>query len=204
MLAMMTDLPRTLASADEIAARRAMLAKPHLRPLTAYVRALRQSWQAEVPDFDPVDGGVEARALFLFEKPGPMTSLTGERLGSGFISRDNDDPTAENTFNFMRQADVPRGATVLWNSVPAWNGTRKISAAELRKGIDGLYDLLSLLPRLRVIVLVGKKAQRSEALLAPTGLPILTSAHPSPLVRASFPDRWRSIPQEWAAVREFI
>ena len=40
----------------------------------------------EVPDFDPLDGGVEARALFLFEKPGRMTA---GQSGSGFISRDN-------------------------------------------------------------------------------------------------------------------
>ncbi len=56
--------------------------------------ALRERGELEVPDFDPMDAGVEARILFLFEKPGPMTSKhkTGKRVGSGFISRDNDDP----------------------------------------------------------------------------------------------------------------
>jgi hypothetical protein len=48
-----------------------------------------------VPDFDPLDGGVNAQVLFLLEKPGPMAAEDGKRAGSGFISRDNDDGTAE-------------------------------------------------------------------------------------------------------------
>jgi hypothetical protein len=63
----------------------------------------------EVRDFDPADGGVKAQALFLFEKPGPMTVTggRGKRTGSGFISRNNDDPTAEAVFNFMHEAAIP-------------------------------------------------------------------------------------------------
>jgi hypothetical protein len=48
----------------------------------------------EVPDFDPVDGGIGARALFLLDAPGPMTSEAGKRIGSGFISRFNFWPLA--------------------------------------------------------------------------------------------------------------
>jgi hypothetical protein len=61
----------------------------------------------EVPEFDPLDGGVEAQVLFLFEKPGPMTAELGgsKRSGSGFISRNNDDPTAEATFKVHRFLD---------------------------------------------------------------------------------------------------
>ena len=57
--------------------------------------------------FDPRDGGIRAQALFLFEKPGPKANA------SGFISRDNDDPTAENIFRFMNQAGIPRKKTCL-------------------------------------------------------------------------------------------
>ena len=54
-----------------------------------------------VPDFDPLDGGIETRTLFLFEKPGRMTADGfARRFGSGFISRNNDDQTAEATFAF--------------------------------------------------------------------------------------------------------
>jgi hypothetical protein len=47
--------------------------------------------------------------LFLFEKLGPMTAEAG---GSGFISRNNDDPTAEATFRFMEQAKIPRKLSI--------------------------------------------------------------------------------------------
>lgn len=79
-----------------------------------------------------MDGGIAARVLFLFEKPGPMTALVGRREGSGFISRDNDDPTAEAIWQFMREAEIPREEAVLWNVIPWWNGTRAIKTEELR------------------------------------------------------------------------
>jgi hypothetical protein len=83
-----------------------MLWEPHIAPLTAYVATLRDRGMSEVPDFDPLDSGKDARVLFLFEKPGPKTSEVGG--GSGFISRNNDDPTAEATFRFMQEANIPR------------------------------------------------------------------------------------------------
>lgn len=50
-----------------------MLAQSHIAALTAYAAKLRKGHPVEVPDFDPLDGGMNARVLFLFEKPGPMT-----------------------------------------------------------------------------------------------------------------------------------
>jgi hypothetical protein len=166
--------------------RRAMLGQSHIAKLTTYASKLREGGDVEVPDFDPLDGGGDARALFLFEKPGPMTAESGRRPGSGFISRDNDDPTAEATFRFMEQAGIPRKLTVIWNVVPWWNGTRKVSPEELARGIACLHDLLELLPSLSVVVLVGRKAGHAKRWLEGKGLPLLASHHPSPLVRAKF------------------
>jgi hypothetical protein len=129
-----------------------------------------------------------------------MTAGEGRhsRVGSGLISRDNDDPTAEATFHFMRNARVPRTSTVTWNTVPGWNGTRRITSDELKEGIRDLYELLALLPKVRTIVLVGRKAERSEASIRELGpYALFKSPHPSPLVRASYPDRWSSIPDFW-------
>ncbi|SUA78185.1 hypothetical protein [Pandoraea pnomenusa] len=101
------DAPRTLRSPEAIAFRRAMLTEPHIAPLASYVAGLRQQHPAwEFLDFDPLDGGTDADMLFLLEKPGPMTSPTGKKVGSGFISRNNDDPTAEAVFDFMVRADI--------------------------------------------------------------------------------------------------
>jgi len=173
-----------------------MLHMPHISPLTNFVEQLRLRRDAEYPYFDPLDGGTQASLLFLYEKPGPMTAADHNPKGSGFISRDNDDPTAEATFWFMQEAGIPRTETVTWNVVPGWNGTRKISSGELLSGIRDFEELLLLLPRLSAIVLVGKKAASAKPLI--NSLPVYASDHPSPLVRARFPDRWRRIPEVWA------
>jgi hypothetical protein len=114
-----------------------MLGDAHIAPLIDYVKTLRQKHSARYfPYFDPADGGVEADMLFLLEKPGPMTSAgpktpeRGRKKGSGFISRNNDDPTAAATFRFMLEAGISRRRTVLWNVVPGWNESRRITPQE--------------------------------------------------------------------------
>jgi uracil-DNA glycosylase len=200
---MSTDIPdqaRSLRSSKAIALRRLMLNEPHIAPLADYVQRLRDIHPAwEFPNFDPLDGGTNAEILFLLEKPGPMTSAAS--AGSGFISRNNDDPTAQATFDFMKKADISRERAVIWNVVPGWNGTRKVTAAELKAGVVALRGLLPLLPKLHSIVLVGKKAQRALALVEPLGLRIFKSAHPSPLVFASQPNEWHAIPADWARAK---
>lgn len=181
--------------------RRAALQGPHMAKLTSFVRKLRVSHPAwEFPDFDPFDGGSEAKILFLFEKPGPMTSA--KHRGSGFISRNNDDPTAEAIFTFMNEAGIERHRTLIWNVIPGWNGTRKVTTAELHSGVAHLETLIPLLPNLTTIVLVGSKAQRAKRLLLPMCPHILTSAHPSPIVRATRPTEWDNISAVWAKARE--
>ena len=198
------DVPRSMADAEERERRKTMLFLPHMAPLSAYTANLRQRWSIEVPEFDPLDGGVNALVLFLFEKPGPMTSEHGKRVGSGFISRNNDDATAEATFSFMKEAGIPRGQTLIWNVIPWWNGTVKVTREELDNGVACVKDLIALLPNLRVVVMVGRKAGRVEPSLKKTGLALITSDHPSPKVRAIYPERWKAIPSEWAKVRSFI
>lgn len=193
------NTPRSFRHPEAIARRRMMLNKPHIAPLTAYVESLRAkhpTW--EFQDFDPADGGVEADMLFLLEKPGPMTSSTGKRNGSGFISRNNDDPTAEALFQFMAEANVDRKRTVLWNVVPGWNGTTKVSPAECRDGVRELSNLVALLPRLKTAVLVGRKAGNAKEFIRSLGLDVFISAHPSPKVRSINRAMWDLIPKQWA------
>lgn len=181
-----------------IAGRRAELTKEHIAPLAKFAESLRGGEMGEIPDFDPWDGGTRARALFLFEKP------SSKAAASGFISRNNDDQTAENTFKFMVKADVPRKKVCIWNVVPGWNGTTKVKAAELNAGVHALSELFPLLPRLKIVVLVGKKAARALPLLDETHLKIIQSPHPSPQVKGRYRGQWDSIPVIWRCVREFI
>lgn len=195
--------PRTLAHPEERKRRRGLLDLPHVRSLSDFARELRaEKPETFVPCFDPLDGGSEARILFLFEKPGPKTSPT--EGGSGFISRDNDDPTAEATFRFMREAEIPRHMTVLWNVIPWWNGVIKVTPPELDAGMTKAEQLLDRLPRLRCVVFVGRKAARARARWRDLAghLHLLESYHPSPIVRAMAPEKWKSIPGEWAKAME--
>ena len=61
-------------------------------PITS--RSLTERSSDEFPQFNPAEGRDEALLLFLCEKPGPMTSADdpGNRIGSGFIGRDDDEP----------------------------------------------------------------------------------------------------------------
>ncbi len=200
-----SDAPRSMKHANVRAERQAMLSLPHIAPLRDFAIALRERLGVEVPDFDPADGGTGASLLFLLEKPGPMTSAdrTG-RVGSGFISLDNDDPSAEAAFGFMKQAGIPRHKVVMWNVIPGWNGTRKVTSAELKSGVGEVSALIQLLPAVGGIVLVGKKARRAESLLREADLPLFYSPHPSPLVRASRPTEWAEIPMLWRTAADAV
>jgi len=198
------DAPRSMRDAQVRARRRTMLDLPHVAPLSAFAAQLRQRGSGEVPEFDPLDGGIDARVLFLFEKPGPMTARRGKRAGSGFISRNNNDATAEATFKFMQQASIPRKLTASWNVIPWWNGTVKVTGDELREGAGCVADLICLLPKLRAVVMVGRKAAAAQPYLKTIGLALLTSDHPSPRVKARWRDRWEAIPSQWAKVHTYL
>ncbi|OTA17427.1 hypothetical protein Xbed_03334 [Xenorhabdus beddingii] len=188
--------PRSLRFAAAVSAKNALLYEPHIEQLTKYVEGLKikyPDWQ--FPYFDPHDGGQRADILFLLEKPGPKTSP--ERGGSGFISRDNNDATAEAIFNFTNAAGIPRKRTVLWNTIPGWNGTIKMTSAENKAGLSELANLLALLPNLSTVVLVGRKAEKAFPLLEQKPVKIIVSAHPSPKVRATNRSMWDSITDRW-------
>ena len=164
----------------------------HIASPAAYAQTLRCQARGFVPDFDPCDGGVRARLLLLLEKPGPG-------LHSGFVSRDNDTPTAATIRTGMVQAGVLREETVIWNVVPWWNGTTAVRAAELRAGLAELPTLLALLPALRSAVLAGRSAQAAAPLVAKAGLPVFACVHPSPNARAgpASAAAWRELPRIW-------
>lgn len=189
--------PRALRDPAALAQRRALIDPAD--PLAAYAASLRQG-DLEVPDFDPLNGRAGVRLLFLLEKPGPMTAATrqGARPGSGLISPDNDDRTAEATFGFLQTAGVDRSMVAFWNVIPWWNGTIRVTAAEQREGLAALQGLIDLLTGVRGVVLVGNRAGRAQGFLLDAGLFVSRSAHPSPQVRAVYRDMWDAIPAIWA------
>lgn len=140
----------------------------------------------EVPFFDPSDGGIHARILFLLEAPGPQAVRTG------FISRDNPDPSARNLRQLL--APLPRHETVLWNIIPWYVGTRERIAPVGRADHEGsrpyLAHLIRLLPAVVAVVLVGKTAQNAKEDLARIwGGSIVNMCHPSNRVFNRWPTR---------------
>jgi hypothetical protein len=206
------DRARWLRCEDEQERRKKMLSSPHVAPLCEYVKELRKEYGDGwyLPDFDPLDGGVEAQILFLFEKPGRMTDPNGKQTGSGFISRNNNDPTAEHTFAFMNFAGLGgknRRLTCIWNVAPAWNGTTVVRDSETQKVAAHLSGLLSLLPHLKAVVFVGAvAANRGEAMVREHRPDLITirSLHPSPKVKNKNPEKWSSIWREWQKAKMLL
>ena len=159
---MISDAPRSLGAASVLRERLMMRhSSPTAAPLTAWVERLIDSRAnagliAEVPTFDPADAGINAHVLLVLEAPGPMTNALNPRPGSGFISSDNDDSTAENLWH-ARQAAGLVDNTLLWNIVPWYPGPadKKPKVSDLREGAKALRELISMLPELHTVVTLG-------------------------------------------------
>ena len=199
-----SDHPRSHKDLIYLAAKLARIDEPHISPLNDLVRDMQADTGGEVPWFDPDSGGTAARALFLYEAPGARsTGPDGPRKkskGSGIISPDNNDDTAENSWLLYRDANLPRHLTVVWNIVPWYLGTptaiRSPDDDDVAAAQPYLDRLVRLLPDLRVVVAFGDKARDGwlRYLLRPDAplLPTLACPHPSPQVlrrRPAYRDR---------------
>ena len=183
--------PYALASPAERARRADMAHAPHMKPLTEYLNQVkqRQGDGYDLPAFDPLDGGIHARALFLLEAPGPKA------VGSAFISRNNPDPTARNFCELLADSDILRRDTLIWNTVPWYVGDgagriRPVSRQDIAESLPYLDGLLALLRDLKLIVLVGNKSQSAASdIRARTRLPFVTMPHPSARVFNVWPEK---------------
>lgn len=198
------DKPKSLRYPLAIQSRLARIFDPHISPLTNFVETIRKETglSREIPYFDPLDGGINAKCLFLFEAPGPRA------VYSGFISRNNPDESAKNFFELNHEASLPRELTISWNAVPWYIGTgikiRPANKNDIARGKKYLLDLLSLLPNLRIIVLGGRKAQKAETLIkaAYPDITLMKMPHPSPLFVNNAPENRFKILRTLQAVKK--
>jgi len=180
------DQPRLLRDPNEVQRRETNIDLPHVAPLNNWVRALRSRLGSDaiVPWFDPCDGGCEAQILWLLEAPG--AKATRERGGSGFISCNNNDASAQNTWTTREDGGVPRNLVVHWNAIPYYIGTDTKIRAFNRNDVAAvgplLRELLAMLPRLNVVILGGLAAQKVWKGYAPPNhsLEVIRCPHPSP------------------------
>lgn len=130
---------------------------PHILPINQLVDELIKSKENErVPYVAPIYGGVNAKLLYVLSDPGPKTQEENE--GSGFLSLENDDRTAENICNLFAEANIPPEIVLPWNAYP-WYINRNPNGKEQVDGVDALKRVIDLLPKLRVIMFLGDVAQ---------------------------------------------
>ncbi len=178
----MEDCPKSLCEEAARDQRKQMLGREHMKPLKDFVEKIRKErgCKEQVPDFDPLDGGINAECLFVLEAPGPKA------VKSGFISRNNPDESAKNFFECNQEAGIPRERTITWNIVPWYIGSngkiRPAKSGDIEPGLGYLLELIALLQKLRIIVLIGRKAQRVKVDLSKNGThAIIECYHPSPM-----------------------
>ncbi|WKN15786.1 uracil-DNA glycosylase [Streptomyces sp. JUS-F4] len=195
-----TLAPRALRDPDTLQARlSAVRTELTVKPLNDWVDTLRDRLGdgESVPWFDPASGGIQARSLFLLEAPG-QKSMREEsalrRTGSGIISVDNDDQTAQNCWTLRAEAGLPYRESLHWNVVPWYLGTVDRIAApgptEIQRAAPFLHEVISMLPALEVVVPMGRKAQAGWEAYQERYAPkvhTLPTWHPSPRVFASRP-----------------
>lgn len=204
--------PKANADPNYVAAKRARLGEPHIAPLTWFVQQIRDETGKEVPDFDPDMGGTHARALFLLESPGRLGTSLSKARGSGLISPDNNDQTAAESWRLYREAALDQQHVVVWNIVPWYLGSDAANAhpttADLHASMPHLTRLLDLLPDLRVVLTVGRDAERGWAMrTAPRGRPeppAITCPHPGPTNIRTRPETRGRILDALRAVQRII
>src|SRR5205823_11177423 len=156
-----TDRPKLFADPAACAAQTKQLREQHIAPLTVFVEALRAQVgpRFKHSQFRSMGWRYRCRYSILTRSYRPKAVL------SGFVSRNNPDETAKNFFQLNAEAKIPRKRTVTWNVVPWYIGNSKgIRAAkrtDLEQGAHLLPKLLSLLPKLRTVVFVGRKSENA-------------------------------------------
>lgn len=201
-----TDKPRTNRDPVEVERKLALLHQPQVAPLTKLVERLRRAKpDAAIPYFDPTEAGVNARIFHLLEAPGPR-SAPGK--GSGFVSADNNDQTAQNMWELLRDVGIDRSTDlVVWNVVPWYIGDgkkiRPARSTDFDEARAASQDLLALLPNLRVVVLFGRAAAKAwRALDIQQDLAVIEVSHPSPLNLNTHPERRDEIRQALRAAKQ--
>jgi hypothetical protein len=196
----MGDSP--LADPTELAQRRGRIFEPHVEPLNRWVESLRSRLPVgnEVPWFDPDDGGVSARLLWLGDEPEQADLFT--MGGTGFVSIDGPSQRSRNLRASAMSADIDRATLAVWNVQPC--NLRELRKSGGGKGEDVpavalLQELLGLLPDLQVVVLAGRSSwEVFSQLAAHTSVLVLSTAEVRdssldgrPRERAALESVWR-------------
>jgi len=141
--------PRAHKNPQVVELKRGHFNDPHVGPLNQIVDELSIQCPNKVPYFDPFDGGINSKLLFILRSP----VLGAEQ--SGIVSRDNDDAAAATTFRVFDEVGIPRGQTTLWNMIP-WYSKPPFKKYDIEFGVSCLTKILAQFSSLEAIVFAGR------------------------------------------------
>ena len=136
---------------------RAHAMDPHVRPINELVDSLRER-ERWMPYIAPDHGGINARVLSVLRDPGKGTHIDG---GSGFLSIENNDETAEAMSVRFAAAGIAISDITPWNSYP-WFIDRAPTGPEVRLGVPPLLAIARMMTNLQVVLLHGNEIGRAH------------------------------------------
>lgn len=153
--------------------------EPHVAPINRQLEAWAEGRGVPAPPLVPPHlGGTAARIVCVLRDPGPRA---GGPNGSGFISWENDDPTAERHQLVAYSAGIRDNDVITFNSC-LWYINAEPTTAHLASGIDEFLTLLGLIEKPEAIIFHGGTAHRFRRLLDKTrpGWSPVPTAPPGP------------------------
>lgn len=198
--------PRAFADERARAERALHIWDERVRPINELIRKISQDVDApNLPYNDPLFGGVDAELLIMMKAP--EADAAPDKTGARFLCFDNADAGAANIFEAFRRSGIARDRCIAWNICPFPIQAGAPTASELRRAMPYTKELIELLPRLKVVLLLGSppaKGWDQRLLGGREGITVVAGASPSPpginsaTNRASF----ESAVQQAAAVLE--
>jgi len=148
----------------------AALAEERMLPFVEFTSRLRAEHPElpGLPDIAPHYDPLSARVLSLSSNPGPRA---GGEKGSGFLSVENDDASAERLLQVYSSAGLASDHVVPWNAFPWYVHDRMpdgLPQHYIEEGVHALHRLLELCPNVVSIVAHGGDAHRSARMLRST------------------------------------
>lgn len=154
---------------------------PHVEPINRLVDRIAADRNVRnLPYLDPTFGGTNARVLLVMKAP--EADANPRRAGTRFLSMDNDDDGAENVFEACSRFGLDRSELAAWNVCPFPIRQGRPSDDELAAAAVYHRELLTLMPNLKVVVLLGQSAREGwpSGIAGRHGCMVLEGASPSP------------------------
>lgn len=131
---------------------------PHIEPINRLVDQIgKDRGLTNLPYLDPSFGGTDALVLLMLKAP--EADADPNRRGPRFLSLDNDDSVAARIFDTCQEVGLDRSQLTAWNICPFPIAGGSPSTSEFDKAAPYNQQLLKLLPKLKVIVLLGAPAR---------------------------------------------